>query len=258
MGPNDRTARVSCALLAAVVVASVAKAQTVPDLKVAEGEYLMRVTMREGKFEVREGWALAQRSDGNYKVESTTQFRFDKERMLLRSIIHLSPGFRPAQWQMSGWVPGMPKKSGAMTLEFGDKAVHWKAGTEEVTQEVDAPYSFIGPMMPWFLTCLAEHSPRDVGQATSMRFVWMDDSFDKPIDLLVEEGSVEFLGTEQVKVAGRLWNASKYLVKPGALPSLVFWRSKEGVLLALQDAKKPEQRMELIRYKEYRALSPLR
>jgi len=257
MAKHRENCRLGKFWVAALLVASLTQAQTPPDLKVAEGEYRMRVATGEANLDLRETWTLSQRSDGSYRVESTMQFRIDKERMLLSSIIDFSPGLRPVQWQAAGWVPGMPKKPGTVTVQFDEKAVRWKFGTEQVTQEVEGPYGFFGLPMPWFLSDIAQHAPRDPGKPASLRFVWMDDSIDNPIDLLVAEGTVEFLGTERIKMAGRAWEARKFLVKPGELPSMVVWRSKEGVLLAVEDAKKPEQRMELIRYKEYRALVPL-
>ena len=76
-----------------------------------------------------------------------------------------------------------------------------------------------------------------------------------PIYASVLDGSLQYLGEEELTVAGQKWRADKFELKvPTHLPFLI-WTSPQGLLLAFADENQQktlaDQGMKLIRFKQW-------
>jgi hypothetical protein len=88
-----------------------------------------------------------------------------------------------------------------------------------------------------------------------LQLVAIGDATELPLDLVVFHGKIRFEGTEQIKMEGQIWDAHRVEFLPEPYDPVTIWLSSEGLLLALQDAKMPEQRIELRKFRKYRDFS---
>ncbi|MEO6119694.1 MAG: hypothetical protein ABIP12_03315, partial [Terriglobales bacterium] len=62
---------------------------------------------------------------------------------------------------------------------------------------------------------------------------------------------VVYVGEDQVEVGSARIEASIYEIRGSGGPAIVIWISADGVVLMMQDAAMPEQRMELVEFKKF-------
>jgi len=76
--------------------------------------------------------------------------------------------------------------------------------------------------------------------------------------LVAFPAQVQYVGEDTVAISGEKIPASIFELKAPntgipnvSIPGTLIWTSAEGIVLALQDSDKPEQRIELVEYKKY-------
>ncbi len=229
--------------------------------KVAEGAYELKAQTGKNAatFGFSELWALWRLEDGTFKVEGKWRFERDmgeRPPKDLGFLIRLSSEFHPSGLEITGVVPGT-RLAGNFDCDLGPTeflcAIRTPKGSAEARLAVESPYDAFLPM-PWFLASVALRARRESGQATPVKLIFMDDG--DPIALSAFEGQVIYVGTEDLKIAGRTFRADKYELQAHPFPGFFLWLSPQGVLLAMQDSKKPQQRLELVKFKQYAEFGP--
>ncbi len=253
MGRNFRVC-LSMVWLAVGLAMPTVAAQQVERPVVAEGEYsTMKVPNTGGEtVEFREVWKLTRTSKNSYEAESVARFRSSKTEDVAYQIrLTLSPTLHPVAVKIFGGIPSL-KGYRSMVLEFTEHELRCCGEVGKVRLKIDSPYDLYFPT-PWFFSSIVRRAERNKERGTAVRLVFMDKSPDNdtPVGLAPFEGQVRYLGSEQVKLAGETWNAEKFLIQPGPFTPVSVWLSPEGLMLAMEDAKNPEQRIELVRYKKY-------
>lgn len=227
--------------------------------KAAEGEYVMETIVQDGNrtevFTYVELWTLWCTADG-YEVESKTNLKYGEEVLGIEGLqlrVRLSPQLHSIVFDFSGTMPGLERR-GEMTLEIWPEELRWRAisaidgKTENAKLAMEGPYDVFLPS-PWSWSSIVRQKEMAPGERTTVQVVYMDD--DNPIDLIPAKLDLEYLGPEMVSVAKQQFEARKFELGPGELSAgLVVWISADGILLAMEDAKKPEQRMELKRFEK--------
>ena len=231
-----------------------ASAQDKARLKVAEGTYVMDTESGGEKMKYHEEWVLWSTSQGTYLVESKIRVACDHDNSEFRSEIFLDSTLRPVSLRIQREIPGLKTKD-EFALTFTDEGVRYSVGDKEYEEKIQGPYYMYLPF-PWFLSAIAVGSTKERGRNTAIQLVWMDDHSDPPIELFPFFGKIRYEGAEQIQVGGQSWNAERFEIAPHPFSPITIWISSEGILLALQDARKPEQRIELKSSRMYRDFSP--
>jgi hypothetical protein len=227
-------------------------AQDADRVKVADGEYLSRGQSGYDKNEkFRESWVLWRKGDGNFLVESNLQIEgTGKNQQVLHYTIQLSGDMRPLE---------ITTRAGEneTLIELGAEEVRVKNRHGQSTLRVPPRYDFYEPL-PWCLGSFARRVPPIKNAGLPLIFVAADEQGpDSPMGLTMLWGRVQWVGSEQVESAGLKVDSEKYLVHLGPYPGVFIWLSKSGLVLASQNEENPEQRTEMVRFREYEKLPNL-
>jgi len=239
-----------------VVVVPLLGSEPGEKVKVAEGEYVMKIPPEAGGVEHRDEWVLWRDAGGGYEVESKIHFQVgNEEPSVLWLWVRLDGELQPEAFKVSG---GSARGTKDLSCRYGASEFECEVAGKRKTLAVEAPYDFYPALSPWILSNMARRAHGRVGEIVPIRWIFADDEDAEGLPgLVVTEGEVRNLGEERVAVAERSWLAEKSEVE--LVPSvqlLLVWVSTDGVLVATQDAKRPEQRMELVRYEKYAEFGP--
>jgi hypothetical protein len=239
--------------------------------KVAEGEYVMAFAEGQTEIEMHEEWTLWRVGGSGYEAQGTFRVRTSNARTGLDETsevgiwAELLPNLEPFVVKLSPKTTdrdaaGQPVRP-PMVLEFAEREIRKLeevdgSRTLQATLTVDRPYAFYAPFS-WFAASTAHKATRQSGATTELKVVVLDE--DDPTNLYAVDGYVRFLGQEDVQVGGRKYTAHKFErgLGPEDQPLVMYiWTLPEGVLLAVEDGKNPQQRMELVRYVKYAEFGP--
>lgn len=238
--------------------------------KVAEGEYVLLEAANGGAvgppgeeiYNFHETWTLWRTAKGEYEVEGERQFESPKD--IARSdrfVVELSRDltltgvteFSRLKWR---------RDSGPLTCKFQSKELDCSSNAKDRQNGIDLkipmghPFGLFWPISAFSLSGITREAERDPRQATRIQLVSIEQPSEQiPVNPMILDGQVRYLGEERVDVAGAQRRAFKFSIKVALSPELIIWTSPKGLLMrvAVQHADKdfPEESMKLIRFKEY-------
>lgn len=240
-----------------VVVVPLLGSELGEKVKVAEGEYSMKFTADYGSLERREVWTLWKAPDGNYEVQSTIHTGERPQLMVVSEFTAtLSWELHPLGFREKQTMPGSEEWR-VVECEFGQEECRCRVKETEREKEdtvaLESPYDLFLPY-PWFLSSMvARVTTSKQAARLNAAVMFMDDD---PPELAAIQGEVRYLGEEALVVAGGEFLTQRFELRPQPDVVLLVWRSPEGIMVAMQDGKRPEQRMELVRYEKYVDFGP--
>ncbi|MEE8201895.1 MAG: hypothetical protein V3R29_12100 [Candidatus Acidoferrales bacterium] len=172
-------------------------------------------------------------------------------RQEFETVLGLSPGLHPLYLRMFGFLPG-GRAVGNVMLRLEPNQVRVEARGREKTLDIPGPYDLFLPFS-WFLSSMVRRETVAPSETFPIRLVFLVE--DNPIGMIPFDAEVQFLGEETVEVAAGTHRATKFEVRTQVFNILV-WLSEDGLMLAMQQSSKPEQRMELVRFKKHADFDP--
>ena len=120
------------------------------------------------------------------------------------------------------------------------------------------PFGLLWPISAFSLSGLTRQAERDPLHATHIQLVSIEQpSADMPVNPLILDGELRYLGEENIDVAGRPRRAFKFSMKAALSPEFIVWTTENGVLVSVSvehgDKNWPEQGMRLLHFQEWAA-----
>ena len=238
--------------------------------KVAEGEYVVLEGAKGGAvgpfgeeiYNFHETWTLWRTAKGGYEVEGERRFespkditrsaRFQAELSRDLTLIGLTE-FSRLRWR---------RDSGPLTCKFLPKEFDCSSNAKDRQNDIDLkipmehPFGLFWPISALSLSGITREAERDAHQTTPIQLVSIEQpSADIPVNPIIREGELRYLGDENIDIAGQSHRAFKFSIKVALSPELVVWTSPKGVLLkvGIQHEGKdwPEESMKLVRFQEW-------
>jgi hypothetical protein len=104
---------------------------------------------------------------------------------------------------------------------------------------------------PWMLSSIARRAKKMPQQSTTVQLVRMGDVSANLPQITSFQADVQYVGDDQVEVGGTKVEASIIELKAKSIPGMLMWLSADGIILALQDSTKSDQRMELVKFTKF-------
>jgi hypothetical protein len=213
--------------------------------KVAEGKYEMKRLDGSSPQSFEEPWTLYKTKIG-FELEEQWIVSKDPqtEPMIVDIGVNLAPGLYPIQLRVGG--------GSAKELRCNIEAKEFICETEGMQSRIpmQAPYNLFLPS-PWMLGCIGRKAKNVPQQITKVKLVRMTGMTDAGPKLESFDADVQFVGQDQLEVGGAKMDASIVELKAESIPGMLMWLSPEGVVLAVQDSSKAEQRMELVKFTKF-------
>jgi hypothetical protein len=237
--------------------------------KVAEGEYVVFEGANAGAigpfgeeiYNFHETWTLWRIGKGGYEVEG--ERRFESPKGTARSnrfVAQLSRDLtliRVTEFARLRWRPN----SGPLTCEFLPSELHCSSNAKDRQKALDLkipterPFGLLWPISAFSLSGITREAERDPNQPTRVQLVSiLQPSAQIPVNPMILDGELRYLGEESIDVAGQARRAFKFSLNVALAPELIIWTSPRGLLLgvAIQHEGKdwPEESMKLIHFQE--------
>jgi hypothetical protein len=214
--------------------------------KLAEGKYELKKLDGPVERTFEEVWTLTKTKLG-YALQS--EWKVGAGQGQPASVIDVSvefaTGLHPVKLQIGGAADRSLQCALALT-EFTCRSM----GLESKVP-ISGVYDFFSPS-PWTLGSIVRRAKKVPGETTPVQLVRMAGMAEDGPRLHVFQGEVQYVGDDQIEIGGVKYNAGIFeLRSPGAIPGMLLWLSPDGIVLALQDSAKAEQRMELTEYTKY-------
>jgi hypothetical protein len=121
---------------------------------------------------------------------------------------------------------------------------------------MQAPFGLLWPVSAFSFSGLTREAERDPHSATHIQLVTIEQpSADMPVEPMVLDGDLRYLGEDEIQVAGKMQRAFKFSIKVALSPELLVWTSPKGLLLAisLNHAGKgfPEESLKTLHFQEW-------
>lgn len=214
--------------------------------KIAEGEYAIYEEGNSGAvgpageetYDFHESWTLWHVGKDQYEVEGERKFESPRDvqhddRFQIQLSRDLTP-MRTTEFAKLAWR----RDSGPTTCEFLPKEIHCFSAPGKSEGPLDLhipmrpPYGFLWPISPFSLGGLTRESERDLTRANSIQLLSIEQpNPSNPIYPIVRNGQLQFLGDEDLEVAGQTWRAHKFSLKVPSYPQFLIWTSSNGLLL---------------------------
>lgn len=238
-------------------------------IKIAQGEYLILEQANGGAvgpfgeeiYDFHETWTLWRTATGGYEVEGERRFQSPKDANHAdRFVAELSRDLtldRVTEFARLKWR----RDSGPLTCEFLRNALHCSSNGKNAAQALQVnipmqhPFGLLWPISAFSLSGLTREAERDPHEVTHIQLVSIEQpSAEIPINPMVLDGELRYIGEEIVDVAGQPRRALKFSFKVVLSPELIIWTSPRGILLKVavrQEGKDwPEESMKLIHFEE--------
>ena len=243
-----------------------------PRTKVAQGEYVVSQQANGGAvgpfgeevYNFHETWVLWRDGDGRYEVEGERRFespqgtprsdRFVAELTRDLTITRVTE-FSQLKWR---------RDSGPLTCEFLRSELHCSSNAKNAEDALELripmkkPFGLLWPISAFSLGGLTREAERDPRHATQIQLVSIEQpSADMPVLPMILDGELQYLGEENLEIAGVPQRAFKFSIKAALSPEIVVWTTTNGLLLAVSvehgDKNWPEQGMKLLHFQEWPA-----
>jgi hypothetical protein len=215
-------------------------------IKVAEGTYELKKLDGPIERTFAEVWTLY-RTDLGYTL--TEEWNVGEGQGQPANVIDVSAEFVPGLHPVKLQIGGDAERSLNCALALGEFSC--KSMGLEAKLPMNGVYDFFSPS-PWTLGSIVRRAKKVPGEVTRVQLVRMAGMTQEGPKLHAFQGEVQYVGDDQIDVGGVKYTASIFELKsPGAIPGMLLWLAPDGIVLALQDSTKSEQRMELTTYKKY-------
>jgi hypothetical protein len=215
-------------------------------LRVAEGRYELRKLDGPVERTFEENWTLY-KTDLGYSLAE--EWNVGAGQGQPANVIDVSAEFVPGLHPVKLQIGGDAERSLNCALALGEFSC--KSMGLEAKLPMEGVYDFFSPS-PWTLGSIVRRAKKVPGEITSVQLVRMAGMTPNGPKLHAFKGEVQYVGDDQIDIGGAKYTASIFELKsPGAIPSMLLWLGPDGIVLALQDSTKAEQRMELTAYKKY-------
>ena len=247
-----------------------ATAEQKPRTKVAEGEYVVSQQANGGAvgpfgeevYNFHETWTLWREGDGRYEVEGERRYeapegtprsdRFVAELSRDLTITRVTE-FSRLKWRSD---------SGPLTCEFQRNQLHCSSNAKNPEQALEVripmqrPFGLLWPISAFSLSGLTREAERDPRHETHIQLVSIEQpSADMPVNPMILDGELRFLGEETIEVAGLPQRAFKFSIKAALSPEFTVWTTANGLLVSVSiehgDKNWPEQGMKLLHFQEW-------
>ncbi len=239
--------------------------------KVAEGEYAIVQQANGGAigpfgeeiYNFHETWTLWKLADGTYQAEGERRFESpeDLERTH-RFVADLSRDMtltRVTEFARLRWR----RDSGPLSCEFARALLHCSSNAKKAENAIEvkipmhAPYGLLWPVSAFSFSGLTRQAERDPHSATHIQLVRIEQpSAEMPVNPMVLDGDLRYIGEDRIEVAGKLQPAFKFSIKAALAPELLLWTSRSGLLLAISvqhaDKQFPEETLKTLWLHEWR------
>lgn len=238
--------------------------------KIAQGEYVISKQADSGAvgpfgeeiYNFHETWTLWRGANGGYEVEGERRFespegtahadRFRVELSRDLTITRLTE-FARLKWR---------RDSGPLACEFLRGQLHCSSNAKDPQQAIELkipmqqPFGLLWPISAFSLSGLTREAERDLKRETNVQLVSIEQpSAAIPVNPMILDGILRYLGEERINVAGQPRPALKFSIKMALSPELIVWTSPRGLLLAAtivhEEKDWPEESMKLIHFQEW-------
>ena len=216
-------------------------------VKVAEGRYELKRTEGALDRSFSEPWTLYKTNLG-YELEEQWLVGTGKEgeTNIIDVKVSFVAGLNPIQVRIGG--DDSPRQ---LLCSMALQEFKCASAGQEASMPVEGSYNFFSPS-PWMLGAIVRHGKKTPDQSTSVHLVRMAGMAESGPKLGSFQADVQYVGDDELQVGDQKISANIYELKaPSAIPSMLVWVSSEGVVLAMQDSSRPEQRMDLVEFKRY-------
>ena len=220
---------------------------TVPaKIKVAEGKYELKKLDGPIERTFEEVWTLY-KTDLGYTLNE--EWNVGEGQGQPANVIDVSAEFVPGLHPVKLQIGGDAERSLHCALALGEFSC--RSMGLEAKLPMNGVYDFFSPS-PWTLGSIVRRAKKVPGEVTPVQLVRMAGMTPNGPKLHAFQGEVQYVGDDQIEIESVKYTASIFELKsPGAIPSMLLWLAPDGMVLALQDSTKAEQRMELTAYKKY-------
>jgi hypothetical protein len=112
-------------------------------------------------------------------------------------------------------------------------------------------YDFFSPS-PWMLGNIVRRATKDKSQTASIKLVRIDGASEQGVKMSSFTADVQYVGDDQIEVAGEKRPASIFELRAdGVIPGMLVWVADDGMVFAIQDSSRPDQRLELSNLQRY-------
>jgi len=238
-------------------------------IKVAQGEYVVLEGANGGAvgpfgeevYNFHETWILWRDAKGEYQVEG--QRRFESPKGIAHSdrfLAELSRDLTLSRVTEFGRLKWR-SDSGPLTCEFLRSELDCSSNAKDRQNAINLkipvkePFGLLWPISAFSLSGVSREAERDPNRPTRIQLVSIEQpSAEIPLNPMVSEGELRYLGEENMNIAGQPRRAFKFSIKALLSPELIIWTSPRGVLLsvAVQHEGKgwPEEGMKLVQFQE--------
>jgi hypothetical protein len=241
--------------------------QTAKPAKIAEGEYTIYESDNSGSvgpfqeevYNFHESWTLWRVANGDYRVEGVRRFESPKDEVHSnRFIVELTRDLtviRMKEFAKLRWVAD----SGPLSCVFLLAQMNCSSGGSDPKREIklrtplEKPYALLWPISPFSFGGITRQVERDRARATQIDLVRIaQPSMANPVQAMILEGPLQYIGEEDIQMAGRKWHAHRFSLKVPQHPQYLLWTSPRGLLLTLaiehEHKKWPDEGLRLTRF----------
>lgn len=212
-------------------------------VKVAEGRYQLVGGQVVRGFE--EPWTLYRTRLGYQLDEQWIVPQEGRDPAVIDVTVQLVVGFRPTELQIGG------DPAQALICRFAVRQLTCEARGQSNKLDMDGPYDYFSPS-PWMLGNIVRRVKKIPNAKTAVQLARIDGTNENGVELSTFPAEVQYVGEDQLDLSGSKYQASIYELKAeGRIPGMLVWISQEGIVLAIQDSTRPEQRLELSNLKVY-------
>jgi len=239
--------------------------------KVAEGEYVMIEEGSSGAvgpageeiFNFHETWTLWRAGKGDFEL--TGERQYDSPRylphnekfwvLLSRDLALVSV----KEFAKLRWRPD----SGPLGCDFQPENLHCNFGAKDPKNAfqldipIKNPCGFLWPVSPFSFRSVGHAAEKSRGTRSPVQLISMEQPGPQnPVNPKLMDGSIRYLGREEITAARQKWNADKFELHVATHPRLLMWLTREGILLVLSPEHTsenwPKEQLELTRYQKFR------
>lgn len=216
-------------------------------VKVAEGRYELIRTDGQPLRAFEEPWALYKTPLG-YELEEQWHVGASEKAPEAIIDVHVSfaGGLNPIEVKIGGDDAQRQLLCKAALKEFT-----CSSGGLSATLTVEGSYNFFSPS-PWMLGAIVRRAKKVAGEPTTLQLVRMGGMTESGPKLGNFKAEVSYVGDDEVSVGSVKYPTSIFELKAeGKIPTMLLWMTADGMVLQIQDASQPEQRMNMVELTRY-------
>jgi hypothetical protein len=210
-------------------------------VKIAEGKYQMKGAA--GGFE--EPWTIFKTRLG---YEVTEQWivptQVSEPPQVIDVSVQMVNALRPVQVHIGDSQMGL-----SCSIAMG--VFKCETQGKQSQMALSGPYDFFSPS-PWMLGNIVRRATKDKSQKATIKLARIDGASEQGVNMSSFTASVQYVGDDQVELSGEKRPASIYELRAdGAIPAMLVWVADDGIVFAIQDSSRPDQRLELSNLQRY-------